>query len=293
MSKTNRDLNLLTPSFKLKVELFLSEAKNIFVTEGFRSDARQLELFAQGRTTPWNIVTWTTSSKHQEWLAIDIAFKWDELYPSELSKWKEVWTIANKYWIDWGYDLWGKDKPHFQDNWQIYTPKQETMDILGKKITVKWFTYPSSIYGIPVKLKTTDSETLVWYASIKDYAPRSKKDEIFIFANTFKRWEEYLIKVLYHEAFHFFQHLVFSDEQNKYLEDLYKFIPDNVSKYAWTLHWEDWAETFGYWMTYIKNNTILPEWKTWNDAISFKYDACKKFVDSREEKLTELIKARQ
>jgi hypothetical protein len=47
------------------------------------------------------------------------------------------------------------------------------------------------------------------------------------------------LKVIIHESFHFFQHLVFSDEQNKYLEDLFKFIPDKVSDYAKTLHWED------------------------------------------------------
>ena len=35
------------------------------VIEGVRSDARQEELYAQGRTTPGNIVTWTLNSRHK------------------------------------------------------------------------------------------------------------------------------------------------------------------------------------------------------------------------------------
>lgn len=30
--------------------------------------------------------------------------------------WREIAEVANKYGIDWGYDLWETDKPHFQDN---------------------------------------------------------------------------------------------------------------------------------------------------------------------------------
>ena len=55
--------------------------------------------------------------------AVDIGFKGKELYPRSINKWKEIGKIANKYWIDWGYDLWGKDKPHFQDNGKdIFAP---------------------------------------------------------------------------------------------------------------------------------------------------------------------------
>ena len=107
MISANRDINKLTPSFKSKVELFLKEVwDKIFITEAFRSDERQAKLYAQGRTTPWQIVTWVKHSNHQDWIACDIAFNWDELYPTELSKWKEIWKVANKYGIDWGYDIW-------------------------------------------------------------------------------------------------------------------------------------------------------------------------------------------
>lgn len=116
----NRDINELDPNFKEKVMKFLSHAHHagysIFITEGYRSQERQNELYAQGRTKPGNIVTWTLNSVHTQRKAIDIAWNHPELYPSDLDLWKEVGKIASVYGIDWGYDLWGKDLPHFQDN---------------------------------------------------------------------------------------------------------------------------------------------------------------------------------
>ena len=38
---------------------------DFMVIEGVRSDERQLELYAQGRTKPGPIVTWTLNSKHK------------------------------------------------------------------------------------------------------------------------------------------------------------------------------------------------------------------------------------
>jgi len=42
----------------------------------------------------------------------------EELYPNDIYLWKEISEIAKKCWIDWWYDLWKTDKPHFQDNWK-------------------------------------------------------------------------------------------------------------------------------------------------------------------------------
>lgn len=123
---TNRDISLLNDTFREKVELFLEEAGDrIFITEAYRSQERQNYLYTLGRTAPWNKVTWTLDSMHTKWLAIDIAFKWAELYPSSMYTWGEIWEIANKYWIDWGYDLWKTDKPHFQDNWKALVIEED------------------------------------------------------------------------------------------------------------------------------------------------------------------------
>ena len=46
---------------------------DILVIEGVRTQARQDELYAQGRTKPGKVVTWTRSSKHIIGQAVDIA----------------------------------------------------------------------------------------------------------------------------------------------------------------------------------------------------------------------------
>lgn len=45
----------------------------LIVLEGLRTKERQAELYAQGRTKPGKVVTWTLSSKHIEGRAVDIA----------------------------------------------------------------------------------------------------------------------------------------------------------------------------------------------------------------------------
>jgi peptidoglycan L-alanyl-D-glutamate endopeptidase CwlK len=46
---------------------------DFMVTEGLRSKARQLELYAQGRTKPGPKVTWTLASRHLTGHAVDLA----------------------------------------------------------------------------------------------------------------------------------------------------------------------------------------------------------------------------
>lgn len=118
-TKAYRLLDKLAPSFRNKVELFLKEVWNeIFITESWRSEVRQKELFAK-----W--LSQVKHSNHQDWLAIDIWFNWAELYPTDMGKWRKVADIAKKYNIDWWYDLWAWDKPHFQDNWLPITPNSK------------------------------------------------------------------------------------------------------------------------------------------------------------------------
>lgn len=46
---------------------------DLTIVEGLRSKERQAELYAQGRTLPGPIVTWTKHSKHLTGKAVDIA----------------------------------------------------------------------------------------------------------------------------------------------------------------------------------------------------------------------------
>jgi len=55
----------------VRLAITLSE-QDFIVVEGLRTRARQNELYAQGRTKPGPIVTWTKSSKHIDGLAVDL-----------------------------------------------------------------------------------------------------------------------------------------------------------------------------------------------------------------------------
>lgn len=114
-----RGTDKLAPKFRDKVEKWIAEvnktAAAIFITETWRSEERQKELIAAG-------LSQVKRSNHQDGLAVDIAFTGTELYPADQKKWRAVADIAKKYGIDWGFDLWKWDKPHFQDNGKSLAP---------------------------------------------------------------------------------------------------------------------------------------------------------------------------
>lgn len=137
VTTTCRDLSELTKAAETACRLLFQECykagiKDIFITETYRSQARQNYLFEQGRTRKFDskgnklpIVTWTRNSNHKSRLAWDIAVGPPKaLYDaSTLSK---VGIIAQKLGITWGGQAsWvraGKtDRPHFEvkPNWAI------------------------------------------------------------------------------------------------------------------------------------------------------------------------------
>ena len=99
------------------------------VLEGVRTLDRQRELYAQGRTAPGKIVTWTMKSRHIEGKAVDLVpypLDWNDL--EKFNKIKDAMFQAareqdvNLRWgADWDGD--GKyrekgeyDSPHFEIN---------------------------------------------------------------------------------------------------------------------------------------------------------------------------------
>ena len=99
------------------------------VLEGVRTLERQRELYAQGRTAPGKIVTWTMKSRHIEGKAVDLVpypLDWNDL--EKFNKIKDAMFQAaseqdvNLRWgADWDGD--GKyrekgeyDSPHFELN---------------------------------------------------------------------------------------------------------------------------------------------------------------------------------
>lgn len=91
------------------------------ILEGVRTPARQRKLYAQGRTEPGNIVTWTLNSRH---------FKQHDGYGHavDIAPWPINWQNEDKFWmlrglimaaaavekVDLEFLKSGRDLPHFQ-----------------------------------------------------------------------------------------------------------------------------------------------------------------------------------
>lgn len=119
VTSTCRDINELTKAAQLACRLLFQECykagiKDIFITETYRSQERQNYLYAQGRTRPGQVVTWTKSSNHKSRLAWDIAVAPPKsLY--DVATLNKVGAIAKKLNITWG-GTWTNnlDRPHFE-----------------------------------------------------------------------------------------------------------------------------------------------------------------------------------
>lgn len=99
------------------------------VLEGVRTLERQRELYAQGRTAPGKIVTWTMKSKHIDGKAVDLVpypLDWNDL--EKFNKIKDAMFQAARELdvnLRWGADWDGDgnyrekgeyDSPHFEIN---------------------------------------------------------------------------------------------------------------------------------------------------------------------------------
>lgn len=72
-----KDIEAVDPELRSRFDRISSRMKEEFghdvtIVETARSQARQDHLYAQGRTTPGNVVTWTTDSAHTHGEAIDV-----------------------------------------------------------------------------------------------------------------------------------------------------------------------------------------------------------------------------
>lgn len=97
------------------------------VLEGFRTHERQEQLYAQGRTAPGNIVTWTMKSKHLDGKAVDLVpypLDWNDMKKFDQIS-KAMFAAADELGVSirWGAD-WNQngkprekgetDSPHFE-----------------------------------------------------------------------------------------------------------------------------------------------------------------------------------
>lgn len=97
-----------------------AEGPPMFVVEGLRTDARQAELYAQGRTTPGPIVTYkdgvTHKSQHQPHAdglgyAVDAAFMGPQPFDAR-HPWETYGAALEARGITWGGRWKMADKPH-------------------------------------------------------------------------------------------------------------------------------------------------------------------------------------
>lgn len=127
------------PALIAVVVLAITKTEQDFlVLEGVRTQQRQLELWAQGRTTPGDIVTWTKTSRHipdaDGWgRAVDLVpypVDWDDpkkfnaISQAMMSAAQELGVVL-RWGADWDSDGNPREKgetdsPHFELGEQIW-----------------------------------------------------------------------------------------------------------------------------------------------------------------------------
>jgi peptidoglycan L-alanyl-D-glutamate endopeptidase CwlK len=105
------ELQVLFHEFTMKMH---DEGIQFIVTCTKRSSEEQKELYAQGRTKPGKVVTWTINSKHCEGKAFDIVLIENNQACWDAKKYTRAGELGESVGLVWG-GRWKKpDAPHFQ-----------------------------------------------------------------------------------------------------------------------------------------------------------------------------------
>jgi len=110
---------------QVAVEALTMSPYDFGIVQGVRTKEEQERLYAQGRTTAGNIVTWTLDSKHLPQSdgyghAIDIAvyikgkLSWDEHYYDAVAPYFKDAAKRIGVKLIWGGDWKRKDRPHYE-----------------------------------------------------------------------------------------------------------------------------------------------------------------------------------
>lgn len=140
----------LLPLIERKAADFLEKCQladvPVRITSGYRSIEEQNKLYAQGRTTPGNIVTNAKGgdSFHNWRVAFDVCFKGDVPYPptntaAGEAKWQKIGKIGEDIGLSWGgprgeADKFTFDRPHFE-----LTLGYKTSDFKSGKVNLSKF----------------------------------------------------------------------------------------------------------------------------------------------------------
>lgn len=178
VTKTCRDVNELLAVARKACNLFLAECKkagvDIFITETYRSQARQNYLYEQGRTRAGKKVTWTKSSRHTSRLAWDIAVnKPKDLY--DVATIKKAGAIAKKLGITWGGN-WksSPDMPHFEVTKDWVAPAESTLSTASASTAKQYHTVVKGdvVSKLAKKYGSTITQIKKWNKLDDDYMIR-------------------------------------------------------------------------------------------------------------------------
>ena len=118
-----RSIDELSKVAQKACRLFLEECQRqglkVLITETYRSQERQNELYKQGRTASGKVVTWTKYSRHTSRRAWDICQNVKGQEYSNTTFFRRCGEIARSLGIIWGGDWSTPDMPHFEvdANW--------------------------------------------------------------------------------------------------------------------------------------------------------------------------------
>lgn len=212
VTTTERAISELTTVAQTAVKLLFQECSKlgikIFVTETYRSQARQDYLYSLGRTVKGSKVTWTKNSRHTSRLAWDVGASVTDsnkdIYNTSVIK--KAGEVAMKLGITWGgQPSWVKagatDYPHFEvpttwkipkgytlksnivvpiksseylklDNDKVAIPKEEKVEIDLTKITVNDMSNSTLKAGVVDMIDNALTQKLInnkdWLVKAKD-----------------------------------------------------------------------------------------------------------------------------
>ena len=139
-------IKTLLPEVQPLITLLIAKLDEVFseiplITDANRTLEEQKKLYAQGRTAPGPVVTWTLDSKHIGGRAVDIAFLDSKGQLTYSVDWERFGFVVRSIpGLEWGFDLWKIDKPHVQFNPDkaVQHFAQPTLDwFLAEKLLVK------------------------------------------------------------------------------------------------------------------------------------------------------------
>lgn len=159
---------------------------DVIVIEGLRPQSRQNKLYAQGRTEPGNIVTWTLESEHTKGNAVDLApIKDGIILWADSAKFKKladamfriagIMGVAIRWGKDWDNDkIIGEkdetDSPHFEltgvHKWESKSSLDQSSQQLQPSLEQKHTESPK-VETKPIQQETKPIQLGFWSQLIK------------------------------------------------------------------------------------------------------------------------------